>query len=297
MWTTALELNGRMQRTAGSPEALRDAIRRGADLQANSAFYHDEHVDTDSSQHELVEEAMDMRATYLIDDRWCAGAQTLRQPVELPADFGPRPSLSLFLYNEDGGQAIARPYLDGPPATGQRNEAPPADYPEMPKYRETSRFDDGTNAPSSNFVYHFEYIRFRVRDDYREVLAHDENGTITHGSREELARAFRAGSEWKVAIRGLCGELTPAGQPALDSEVFIHLGSCYFYTEQQLFIAGTHPFLRVQPRIPIEFNSGNWDYGWYIVRTDGYAAKMIYDPYSLQPRRETGRYAMRWFCR
>jgi hypothetical protein len=297
MWTTALELDSRLQRTAGSSTVLRDAVRRGADLQVMSAFYHDEHVDTGSRQHELVEEAMDMRATFLVGDRWCAGAQTLRQPVELPADFGPRPSLSLFLYNEDGGQAIARPYLDGPPMPGPREEAASLAYPEMPKYREFSRFDDGTNAPSSNFIYHFEYLRFRVNDDYREVLSHDEKGVVTGGSMEELAAAFRRGAEWKVAIRGLCGELTPPGHSVQDSEVFVHLGSCYFYTDQRLFIAGTHPTLRVQPQMPLRFRSGNWDYGWYIVRTDGYVAKLIYDPYTLEPRRETGRYAMRWFCR
>ncbi len=190
MWTTALELDSCLQRTAGSSTVLRDAVRRGADLQVMSAFYHDEHVDTGSRQHELVEEAMDMRATFLVEDRWCAGAQTLRQPVELPADFGPRPSLSLFLYNEDGGQAIARPYLDGPPAAGPREEAAPLTYPEMPKYREFSRYDDDTNAPSSNFLYHFEYLRFRVNDDYREVLSHDENGVVTGGSMDELAAAF-----------------------------------------------------------------------------------------------------------
>ena len=297
MWTTALELDHQMRRSAGSPEALRNAIRRGADLQVMSAFHHDEHVDTSSRNHELVEEAMDMRATFLVDDRWCAGAQTLRQPVELPANFGPRPSLSLFLYNEDGGQAVARPYLDGPPVSGPRREAAPQAYPDMPRYHEYSRFDDDTNAPSSNFVYDFAYLRFRVLDDYREVLAHDEQGRVTGGSMAALVEAFRNGAEGKVAIRGLCGELTPQGEPNLDSEVFIHLGSCYFYTSQQLFIAGTHPLLRVQPGIPVRFRSGNWDYGWCIVRTDGYVAQLIYDPYSLQAHRGTGRYAMRWFFR
>ena len=72
-----------------------------------------------------------MRATYLVDRRWCAGITTLRQPVELPIGFGPRPSLSLFLYNEDGGQAIARPYLDGPPVLGKKGPSPPADHSSM----------------------------------------------------------------------------------------------------------------------------------------------------------------------
>jgi hypothetical protein len=46
----------------------------------------------------------EFRVTYLLDDSWSAGIMTLRQPVELPEGFGPRPSLSCFLYNQDGSQ-------------------------------------------------------------------------------------------------------------------------------------------------------------------------------------------------
>src|SRR4029077_16883992 len=124
-------------------------------LRIYSEFYHDEHIDPGSSNHELVQESMDMRATYLVDDRWAAGILTLRQPVELPDRFGPRPSLSLFLYNEDGQQAIARPILAGPPSTGAPGPSPLADHSHMPKYHELDRWDGGTNAPSSNFIYDF----------------------------------------------------------------------------------------------------------------------------------------------
>lgn len=41
-----------------------------------------------------------------------AGSMISRQPVERPEGFGPRPSRSCFLYNQDGSQAIACPYLD-----------------------------------------------------------------------------------------------------------------------------------------------------------------------------------------
>lgn len=55
---------------------------------------------------------------------------TLRQPIELTEGFGERPSMSFFLYNQDGRQAIARPYLDGGGVTGRVGESPfqpPAD--------------------------------------------------------------------------------------------------------------------------------------------------------------------------
>ena len=63
--------------------------------------------------------------TYLVhgdSGPWVAGVMTQRQPIECPTGFGPRPSLSLFLYNQDGHQAIARPFLDGhvpPPGGGK----------------------------------------------------------------------------------------------------------------------------------------------------------------------------------
>jgi hypothetical protein len=181
-WRLVLTLDRDRQVIGGSPEELRRAIRGGADLRIYSEFYHDEHIDLDSDNHELVQETMDMRATYLVDDRWGAGLISLRQPVQLPDGFGPRPSLSLFLYNENGQQAIARPFLDGPPSIGPTGASPLADHSRMPKYHELDRWDDATNAPSSNFIYDFETLRFFVRDDWREVLHHARDGSIQSGS-------------------------------------------------------------------------------------------------------------------
>ena len=45
--------------------------------------------------------------------------QNMPMPVALPGGFGPRESMSRFLYNQDGHQAIARPLLDGCKGTGQ----------------------------------------------------------------------------------------------------------------------------------------------------------------------------------
>src|SRR6476661_3339331 len=115
-----LTLNSDRTIRDGSFAALADAIRRAADLRIATEFRHNEHIDTASDDPELVREVAEFRVTYLLDDRWSAGIMTLRQPVDLPDGFGPRPSMSFFLYNQDGQQAIARPYLDGVHATGAR---------------------------------------------------------------------------------------------------------------------------------------------------------------------------------
>jgi len=113
-----LTLNADRSVRDGSTTDLVDAIRRGADLRIGTAFRHNEHIDTASPSNELIEEVAEFRQTLLLDDRWAAGIMTLRMPVELPEGFGPRPSMSFFLYNQDGTQAIARPYLDGEAPTG-----------------------------------------------------------------------------------------------------------------------------------------------------------------------------------
>ncbi len=296
-WRVVVELDERQQLVSGTAADLRNAIRNGADLRIYSEFYHDEHIDPESSRHELIQESMDMRVTYLVDDRWSAGVISLRQPVQLPDQFGPRPSLSLFLYNEDGRQAIARPILDGAPDIGLPGPSSRVDYPRMPKYHEFDRFDDATNAPSSNFVYAFERLRYFVCEDWREVLHHGDDGKVLGGSLAALAAEFRRGAEFKVGIRGLCDDLLPAGMDAMPHEVFVQLGSCYLYTEQEQFVGGTHPLVRIRPAIPLAYSSRGWDYGWLIVRSDGHVALLIYDPYTLQSKRLFQRHELRWFCR
>ena len=188
-WRPVLTLDERMQPIAGSAAELRDAILRGADLRIYSEFRHNEHIDVDSTDDDLVQETMDMRATYLIDGRWAAGIITLRQPVELPDAFGPRPSLSLFLYNEDGSQAIARPHLDGPPQPGSHGQSPLTDHSRMLRYVEHDRWDDGTNAPSSNFTYDFDTLRYFVREDWQLMLHHTSEGDVIDGSFDAVADA------------------------------------------------------------------------------------------------------------
>lgn len=297
VWQNVLTLDAQRCLIGGNPQLLREAIAHGADLRIYSEFRHNEHIDTASRSDELVQETMDMRATYLIDGRWSAGITTLRQPVELPIGFGPRPSLSLFLYNEDGGQAIARPYLDGPPVAGKKGLSTPADHAGMPKYHEVDRWDDGTNAPASNFVYDFDTLQYYVRDDWRLVLHHTATGEVLAGSLERIAQEFSRGVEWKLGIRGLCADLLPSDQSPLPHEVFIQAGSSYFYTQQRLLIAASHPVARVRPAIPLRYESSAWDYCWLVARTDGHVARLTYDPYTLEPSRSFGHYEIQWFCR
>lgn len=296
-WKCAVELDPQRNVTAGSHVALADAIRRGADLQVQTEFIHNEHIDTDSDSNELIREVAEFRTTYLLDDWAVAGIMTLRQPISLSDGFGPRPSMSFFMYNQDGQQAIARPFLDGPPAMGAPGPSPLDDHSAMPKYHQQDSFDAGTNAPSSNFIYDFNVFRYLVRDDWQELLSHKPDGSVVSGSVDVLGDAFTQGCELKVAIRGLCADLAKEGEPSPDHEIYVNVGSAYYYTAQKLFIAGTIPTVRVKPAVPLRYTSQGWDFGWLMPRTDGYCARLLNDPYTLQFNRSNGRYAMRWFAR
>jgi hypothetical protein len=219
----------------------------------------------------------------------------LRQPVDLPDGFGPRPSLSLFMYNQDGSQAIARPFLDGKPVPGTRGPYPVDGRSDMPKYHQFDNWDKDTNAPSHNFIYDFGSYKFFVRDVWREVLSIDEHGRIRSGSFDDLISAFNAGSEIKIGLSGLCSELAEIPDKALSHLLFIQTGWNYYYTDRNLFISESLPFVRVGPAIPMRYRSNNWDFGWAIVKTDGTVELLLYDPYTLQPQTITKHLAVRYF--
>ena len=236
-----------------------------------------------------MREVAEFAVTYLIDDRWTAGLMSLRQPVSLPDGFGPRPSMSFFLYNQDGHQAIGRPHLDGQ----EPGPTPEAADATMPKYNLLGQFDADTNAPSQNFIYDFDAYHFYVDDSWREVLHHDAQGQVLSGSIDALAAAFADGAAIKVGIGGLCGDMGDG----LAHEIFAQTGSGYYYTEQKLFIAGSHPLIRVRPAIPMQFGSGDWDFGWLLLRTDGAIVYRRCDPYTLAFSDEDRRHPVRWFVR
>ena len=293
-WNQVLELDSSRQPVGGDVEQLVEAVRSGADLRIGTGFRHNEHIDTSSESDELIAEVMDFRVAYLVEDRWVAGIQTQRMPVALPEGFGPRESMSFFLYNQDGHQAIARPHLDGRPAAGPPGHSTVTDRPEMPKYHELEAFDAQTNAPSSNFIYDFEYFRYFVGGGWREVLSHDADGEVIDGDVVDLAEAVAEGAEVKVAIRGLCADLED--HPGdVEHEVFVHVGACYHYTEQKLLMAAAHPVVRTRPAIPLGYVSDGWDFGWLMPRTDGHVARWLCDPFTLQFHRDHRRHAIRWF--
>lgn len=112
-WECILRLSKDLSITEGSQTALCDAIRQGADLNIFTSFRHNVHIDPKSYNPELIEEVSQFPCTYLVDNIWSAGIMTWRQPVNpsnVSTEFGV-PSMSFFLYNQDGKQAIARPTL------------------------------------------------------------------------------------------------------------------------------------------------------------------------------------------
>lgn len=293
-WQCVVELDAQRQLVSGSMAELARAVGNGADLRVGTEFIHNEHIDVTSDSAERIREVAEFAVTYLVDGRWAAGIMSLRQPVNLPIGFGERPSMSFFMYNQSGRQAIARPYLDGVVPTGIRGPAP-LDTPEcMPKYHTHDSWDAGTNAPSSNFTYDFDVFRYFVRDKWRMVLSHDEQGEVESGSIDELGEAFSSGKSIKVGVSGLCDDLAEEGK-ALPHEVFVETGSGYYYLEQKLFIAGSHPLVRVKPAVPMSYESGGWDFGCLVLRSDGRVVYRRCDPYKLEFKDYEKKCAVRWF--
>jgi len=287
-----LTLDSKRNVIGGSKEALRQAIAEGGDLRIYTLFRHNEHIDTQSDNHELIDEVSDFRVTWLVDNRWVAGGMNLRMPVVPPGIFGERPSWSFFLYNEDGSQAIARPFLDGKTIIPPTGEFPASSPQNMPKYTTFSEFDRYTNAPSQNFIYHFDEYRFFVSDDWTEIYAHDENGKITAGDFGEFIQAFRNGREFKAAIRDF--DKAPED---LTYELFTHLGSGYYNTESGSFCINSQPVIVIRSAIPMRYQSENWFFGNMIIKNNGEIIFWRCNPYTMQYDKITRRCAIRYFVK
>ena len=297
-WRPAVTLDHRRQLRGGSWSALVEAVRAGADLRMKSEFYHHEHIEPGSSCRARVEEMMDWRVTQVMEGRWVSACANLRQPISLLGNgFGPDPSLSLFLYNQDGQQAVARLYLDGKARQGARGPGPVVPDPAMPKYHLQEVFDAGTNAPSRNFIYDFESLTWFVRTDWTELYSHTANGQVRSGSRRALIEAFQSGCELKVAVEGLCDDLVSPSEAPMAHETFVHGGATYCYLQEELLSVGSQPVVRVRPGIPTLYRSGGWDYGWLYLRTDGQVTRRLLDPYTRQFTDSVRRHALRWFAR
>lgn len=296
-WQCALELNSRREIVSGHPSQLSAAIGNAADLRIGTEFLHNEHIDVASLSAERIREVAEFGITCLIDRKWVAGIMSLRQPIELPTGFGARPSMSFFLYNQDGTQGIARPFLDGIPSTATAGPSTLESPDKMPKYHMLNSSDEGTLAPSHNFIYDFDTFRYCVCDTWQEVLHHSATGEVLSGSLAHLVEAFSTGCSIKLGIENLSEDLNDGASPCLQHEVFVQGGSAYYYTEQRLFMIGTHPVVRIAPQVPMRYTSCGWDFGWLMVRTDGRVVYRRCDPYSLRFSDHVTHHSVRWFVR
>jgi hypothetical protein len=295
-WKCVLELDSKRKIISGNKKTLANSIRNAGDLRILTEFIHGEHVDPSSDSKEVVCEVSEFAVTYLLKDSWVAGIMNLRQPVEIPEGFGKKPSMSFFMYNENGQQAIARPYLDGIARKGSIGSSPFKQPVNMPKNHIINSWDTETNAPNKNFIYDFEIYKYYVKNSWQELLQHDENGIIQSGSTKDLAAALSEGYDIKIGVKGLCADLADSPDSVIDHEVYVKTGWCYYYTDQKLFMAASHPIIRCKPGIPLSYESKGWDFGWLFVRTDGRLVYRCYDPYTLKFKDIKQRHPVRWFA-
>ena len=295
-WECAYELNEKRGEIAGSAGDLAKAIRSGADLRICTSFDYEEHMGPTEEHQGLVEESVDLRVTYVIDDRWSAGITATRYPADSALGFQPYPSLSFYLYNQDGRQGIARPFLGGTgPSTNENREEAVGQV--APKFFVQDMHDKGTRSPSENFIYDFSFFRFCVCDDWTEVFSHDERGNAIAGSYDALAAAARAGRSLKVGVRDLCALKSFKTQNHLPHEVFVELGSIYNHADRRFLGGESLPLVRVAPGVPLAYGPGDWDFGWILPRSDGGVSHLIVDPYTRKFTQVTTQNPIRWFAR
>ena len=156
----------------------------------------------------------------------------------------------------------------------------------LERYHPQESWDDDSNAPSRKFMYDFELIEWLTNAPvWRDVLRQADDGAVLSGSVSALAEASSRGCTIKVAVAGLCDDLSEAsGQPQLAHEVFVDCHSHYHYststkeTGVPTFTAATQPLPRVAPGTPTTFQSNSWDYSWLHVSTSGEVAQRRLNP-------------------
>ena len=286
-----LSLDRQQKVVGGSARLLNRKLAAGADLRISTGFLHNEHIDPKSADNQLIEETSTFAETVLIDGKWSAYFMTARQPVGLPVGFGLPNGLSLFLYNQDGRQAVARLVMDGSVDRGLKRDSEESG---IPKVRTFGINDEGTAGVSKNFIYDFENIDFMVTNCYREVYAHDRRGRRTSGSKDAMARAYGAGRGIKLAVRGLSSVLW--GDTGHEDEIYIHCGSSYYYTGDRLMITNTLPFVSVPANIPLTYKPKSFRYCWIIARSDGRIEVRAYSPFKNTWETRVAHLPLRWFA-
>ena len=279
---TVLVLDSERKIIKGSAELLNRKIKSGADLRICTGFLHNEHIDLKSDDHQMIAETSTFQETVLIDGKWSAYFMTLRQPVALPDGFGLPNSLSLFLYNQNGQQALARVVMDGTPDTTMQKDSEESG---MKKMHTISVFDSGTAGVSKNFIYDFEFYEFIVNNCYEEVPANDS---------DLLGALYRDGRGIKIAMKGLSEVMW--GDTGHEDEIYIHCASSYHYTKDKLMITNTHPFVSVPADIPLTYKSRSFRYCWAVARTDGRVEIRSYHPFSGKWETKSALLDIRWFA-
>lgn len=297
-WTCVQELDANRHPVTGSDRAVSEAVARGADLRVYTEWRFEEHVAPDlnrpaeTDECGLMQEVIDFRQTIFVEPSYAVGVTTLRQAILPIAGFNPQgvPRMSFFMYDVQGRQRCANVLLDdnaAPAEAGNVRIMPMRD--DMPLMSEVELHDENTKAPSTNFIYRMERYRYFVRDDWREVLAHDATGEVASGSFEALHTAHHAGCDLKVAIRNLAGGDT--------HEIISPVGTSWVHTTRAALESLTHPLVRVRGATPLKYSSGNWDVAWIFVSTTGKATVRRLDPYRRVFVDEATQLACRWFAR
>lgn len=286
-----LSLDADRQVVGGSTELLNGKIRAGADLRISTGFLHNEHIDPLSDDNQLVVETSTFAQTVLIDNRWSAYFMTLRQPVSLRDGFGRPHALSLFLYNQDGLQAMARLIMD---EEQDDTMNPVVDEADMKKMHTLNVLDRHKAGASKNFIYNFSFYDFVVTDCYDEVYANTEGGTCVLGNIDALGEAYRSGRGIKLAVKGLSRAIW--GTTEHEDEIYIHCGSSYYYTSDKLMITNTLPFVSVPADIPLNYKSESYRYCWLIARTDGRAEIRHYNVFDKKWETSATYLPIRWFA-
>lgn len=286
-----LELDSRRQIVSGSTKRLNQAIAAGADLRVSTGFRHNEHIDVTSTDNQLIVETSAFAQTVLIDGIWSAAFMTLRQPVSLRSGFGSPNALSLFLYNQDGSQALARLNLDGTADMAIPPENPAAGFQKMHVF---GVFDSDTSGASRNFIYDFDFYRYLADDGFEELYENDADGGRRGGSVDSLADAYARGRAIKVSLRGISKVLW--GDTGHEDEIFIPCGSSYYYTQDRLMITNTLPFVSVPAGIPLQYQSRSYRYCWAVTRTDGRTEIRCLNPFDGTWQTKAAALPGRWFA-
>ena len=174
----------------GDVAAVAEAVRQGADLRRFSTY--------SPKKIGMIEETMTLQTTWVFDNEHVGGLATLRQPVDCALDFHSDPCMAYWIFNVTAPSAMAFVPLNGQAADGATgNWARVENHP----------FTEETDVEWLSREY-----RWWVRNDWKEICSHDEQGHAVHGTWRDIQRAANNGCVLKVGIRNLWGYLMPPGQ-------------------------------------------------------------------------------------